>query len=74
MVIGPEEATSGEAATHRLLLPVTPDHTASRPACCQIMANTQLYVWMCAFVCIELAYYFVKRGFDHGECAGGLPP
>ncbi len=73
MVIGPEEATSGEAAMHRLLLllPVTPDR---RPAGCQIMGDMHLYVWMCAFGCTELAYYFVKRGFDHGECAGGLPP
>ena len=47
MVIGPEEATSGEAATHRLLLlllPITPDHTVSRPGGCQIMGDTLAYV------------------------------
>lgn len=64
MVIGPEEATSGEAATHRLLLllpAVTPDHTTSRPAGCQIMDDMLLYVWLCAFVCIEPSYYFCRK-------------
>lgn len=59
MVIGPEEATSREAATHHLLLlPVTPDHTANRPGNCQIMDDTVPYVWMFTFMCIKPAYFF----------------
>lgn len=68
MVIGPQEATSGEVATHHLLLPVTPDHTTGRPAGRQIMGDTLFCAWV--RLCVGPAYYFVKRGFDHAVCGG----